>query len=98
MATVGSTWAQRRFGVAISRASEGRVLAYDLRRTYANWLEAAGIPRTRRKLYLGHAVEDVTALYEWHEVKDHLVADAKRVADYLEREAIAAKLQLIKNA
>jgi hypothetical protein len=30
------------------------ITVYDLRRTYANWLEAPAIPRTRRKLYLGH--------------------------------------------
>jgi len=37
------------------RARSRDLTPYDLRRTYANWLEAAGIPRTRRRLYLGHA-------------------------------------------
>lgn len=35
---------------------------YDLRRSYANWLEAAGIPRTRRRLYFGHGAGDVADL------------------------------------
>ncbi len=50
---------------------------YDLRRSFATWIEAAGIPRTRRKLYLGHGVRDVTDLYEWHEVAAFLRADAQ---------------------
>jgi len=36
------------------RARSRDLTPYDLRRTYANWLEASGIPRTRRRLYLGH--------------------------------------------
>jgi integrase len=56
---------------------------YDLRRTYAQWLESAGIPRTRRKLYMGHGVKDVTDIYERHEVAAFLVADAKTLGAYL---------------
>lgn len=56
---------------------------YDLRRSYANWLEAARIPRTRRRLYLGHAAGDVTDLYEEHEVEAFLAEDATRVRTYL---------------
>lgn len=56
---------------------------YDLRRTYANWLEAAGIPRTRRKLYLGHGARDVTDLYEWQQVEEFLAEDAKRLEEYV---------------
>jgi integrase len=55
------------------------ITVYDLRRTYANWLEAAGIPRTRRKLYMGHSAGDVTALYELHEVRAFLAADAAKI-------------------
>lgn len=56
---------------------------YDLRRSYANWLESAGIPRTRRKLYMGHGATDVTDLYERHEVAAFLVEDAKKLTDFL---------------
>jgi integrase len=59
------------------------ITVYDLRRTYANWLEAAGIPRTRRKLYLGHGAGDVTGLYELHEVRAFLAADAVSLKAYL---------------
>lgn len=48
------------------RERTNELTPYDLRRTYANWLEAAGIPRTRRRLYLGHGTGDVTDLYEAH--------------------------------
>lgn len=56
-----------------------QITPYDLRRTYANWLESAGIPRTRRKLYLGHGTKDVTDLYELHEVHGFLVEDASKL-------------------
>jgi integrase len=52
------------------------ITVYDLRRTYANWMESAGIPRTRRRLYMGHAAGDVTGLYELHEVTAFLADDA----------------------
>jgi integrase len=52
---------------------------YDLRRTFANWMESASIPRTRRKLYLGHAAGDVTGMYELHEVREFLAADAAKL-------------------
>ena len=56
---------------------------YDLRRSYANWLEAAGIPRARRRLYLGHSAGDVTDLYETHEVAAFLAEDAQRLREYV---------------
>lgn len=55
------------------------IVVYDLRRTYANWLEAAGVPRTRRKLYMGHGSGDVTDLYEWHQVEAFLAEDAAKL-------------------
>lgn len=55
------------------------VKPYDFRRTYATWLEAAGVPRTRRRSYLGHQSGDVTDLYEWHDVATYLAADAGRI-------------------
>ena len=59
------------------------VQAYDLRRTYANWLESAGVPRTRRKMYLGHGTRDVTDLYERHDVHAFLQADAATLCAFL---------------
>jgi integrase len=80
---------------AISRASFARALStvsiatgiacspYDLRRTFGNWIEQAGIMRSRRKQYLGHALGDVTECYERHEVTRHLVADGAKVREWI---------------
>lgn len=56
---------------------------YDFRRTFANWLEAAGVPRTRRRMYMGHGASDVTDLYEWHEVEKYLAEDAAKIRAFL---------------
>jgi integrase len=51
---------------------------YQGRHSYATWLEDAEIPRTRRRLYLGHAARDVTDRYERREVTTFLAEDAAR--------------------
>ncbi len=73
------------FKSALNRLSV-KVVPYDGRRSYANWLEAAGIPRTRRKLYLGHGQTDVTDLYEWHEVKAFVAEDRVKLLAYIGQE------------
>lgn len=73
-----------KFRKALSEASGGQMTPYDLRRTYANWLEDAGIPRTRRRLYLGHSAKDTTDLYEWRELEAHLEADGRTLSAWLE--------------
>lgn len=70
------------------------IVVYDLRRTYANWLEAAGVPRTRRRLYLGHAAGDVTGLYELHEVTAFLAEDAEKLRALLKIDAAAVRLEV----
>jgi len=47
---------------------------------------AAGIPRTRRKLYLGHGQTDVTDLHEWHEVRAFVIDDRAKLQAYIGRE------------
>lgn len=79
-----------KFGRLLREATGGAVQPYDLRRSFASWMEAAGVPRTRRRLYLGHAAGDVTDLYERHEVEAYLAADARVLAAYVEREAAKA--------
>lgn len=59
------------------------ITVYDLRRTYANWMEAAAIPRTRRRLYMGHGIKDVTDLYEQHEVDAYLSDDGRKLRGYV---------------
>lgn len=71
------------------RERTSKITPYDLRRTYANWLEAAGIPRTRRRLYMGHGARDVTDLYETHEVATFLAEDARRLANLLGSEQMS---------
>jgi integrase len=71
------------FRAELAKASGGTVTPYDFRRTYANWLEAAGVPRTRRKMYLGHGASDVTDLYERHEVERFLAEDAERLRRFV---------------
>jgi integrase len=59
-----------------------RLGIYDLRRSFAVWMEDAGIPRSRRKLYLGHSAGDVTGLYERRELLAWLEEDAARLRAY----------------
>ncbi len=56
---------------------------YQLRRTYAQWMEEAGIPRTRRLLYMGHGTKDVTDLYERYQIEEFLAADATKLRAFL---------------
>jgi integrase len=56
---------------------------YDARRTFAHWMEGAGIPRARRKLYMGHGAADVTDLYEAHDVANFLKADQALLGAHL---------------
>jgi hypothetical protein len=59
---------------------------YDGRRTFAKWLEESGVPRTRRRIYLGHKTRDVTDLYEDSEIDtDRLREDATAVRKYLRK-------------
>jgi len=86
----------RAFREALAEASDGQMTPYDLRRTYATWLEAAGIPRTRRRLYLGHGNQDVTDIYEWHEVTKFLEEDAEKLRAYLGEGLAAAKMEVVR--
>ena len=76
--------ASRLLNRALKTASGDTVRAYDLRRTFSNLLEAAQIPRTRRRLYMGHGAKDVTDLYEQHEVSAFLADDAAAIERYIE--------------
>lgn len=92
VADVGIEREKRRFGERLLATCGVR--PYDLRRSYANLLEAAGIPRTRRKAYMGHAGGDVTSLYERHEVDQFLAEDAKRLEAFLARRPTTSHITL----
>lgn len=77
---------QRGMVGAMSYAAPLSHTLYDCRRSFAIWMEEAGIPRTRRRVYLGHARADVTDLYEERSQKQMnaaIVADGKALTTYL---------------
>lgn len=94
VADVGIEREKRRFGERLF--SQHGIHTYDLRRTYANTLEAAGVPRTRRKLYMGHAGGDVTSIYEQHEVDQFLLEDTRRIENYLSATKGRTQLEVVK--
>ena len=57
------------------------VTPYDLRRTFAGLMVEANIPRPRRRAYLGHSADDITAIYEAQEVREYLTKDAERLRE-----------------
>jgi integrase len=72
-----------RFLVLLKDATGKRVNVHDLRKTYTKWMSEAGIPRARRKLYLGHGKTDVTDLYELNEVGEFLAHDAEKFRAFI---------------
>jgi hypothetical protein len=80
---------RRTFEDALRERTGRAIVPYDLRRTYVHWLELAGVPRTRRRLYMGHGAGDVTELYERHDVDEFLAADAVRLKDLIETTSTA---------
>jgi len=84
----------RSFLEAVGAASDETVRPYDLRKTFANWMEEAGIPRTRRKMYLGHGKTDVTDLYERHDVERFLAEDGEKLRAFLGDTPTQAGLRL----
>lgn len=71
------------FSEALKHVKDIAVTPYDLRRTYANWMEGAGIVRARRMMYLGHGTKDVTDLYEKHQVAQFLAEDAEKLRGFI---------------
>ena len=67
-------------------------VCYDLRRTFAHLMEEAKIPRTRRRLYMGHGLGDVTDRYEESDVAEYLEPDRKRLARLLKAGSASAPM------
>jgi hypothetical protein len=54
------------------------------RKCFARWMNEAGIPRTRRRAYLGHAArEDVTDRYEGYAPDQYLDEDRQRLRAFI---------------
>lgn len=67
----------------LNRLTDGAVRPHDCRRTFAYWCEEAGISDTRARVYLGHAVANVTERYRRHDVRRHLAEDADKLRAFL---------------
>ena len=80
--TPPSTETQNGFAQALRKVRTD-VQPYDARKTFAGWMEEAGISRSRRRQYLGHQVGDVTEIYERVELARFLEEDADRMKAYL---------------
>lgn len=61
----------------------GRVMIYDLRRSFARWCEEAGIIATNRDAYLGHGPRSMTQLYTWGQLPGQLEQDGAKLQRYL---------------
>lgn len=75
----------RTFTDKLRERTDRSIQPYDLRRTYAHWMEEAGVPRTRRKLYMGHGAGDVTGIYELHEVAQFVAEDGSKLRRFIEK-------------
>jgi hypothetical protein len=70
---------RRMFEDKFRQRTGGARAVYDLRRSFAFILEAAGIVRTRQRAYMGHGAGDTTALYELYDVAAYLADDARKL-------------------
>jgi integrase len=81
----GFTSALRRYS-----AKQGtKVTPYQARKTFARWMEDAGVPRTRREIYRGHGKRDIGDVYERYEVSAYLREDAERMRSQLGPQRLA---------
>lgn len=72
-----------RFYHHLGKLTDGTVNVHDLRATYMTWLEEIGVPRIRRRIYVGHQVKDVSELYERRDVSKFLGEDAERLRTFI---------------
>ena len=71
-----------RFASEWTLALKGVLNIYDLRRSFSVWLEDAGIPRSRQRIYMGHEVGDVTELYQRRDLLAWLEEDSELLRAY----------------
>ena len=70
------------FREALRRSGLG-VAPYDARRTFANWMEQAGLWETHQQAYMGHGARTVTDLYRWHDVTRFLERDRRKLLAFI---------------
>lgn len=76
-ATVGERWFRRQL-----MRVEGAGI-YDARRTYARWMEEAGIIKTNRDAYMGHGPRTVSDLYPSGILPGQLDGDGAKLRAYI---------------
>ena len=64
------------------RAVAPHVRPTDFRRSFARWLEEAGVIPPNQRLYMGHGARTMTDLYKSGEVSGQLEADAEKLRAY----------------
>lgn len=79
----------------MEEASGETITIHALRHAYAHLLEEAEIPRTRRKIYMGHG-RKFEELYTWHEVTEYIREDRAKLLAKMGR--AAPRLQLERGA
>lgn len=82
---------------AAAKAAKLTCTPLDLRRSFANWMEEAGIERSRRRIYRGHGPKDIGDHYETPEILDHLEKDGATLRAWVERQMeLAERPQLLR--
>jgi hypothetical protein len=65
------------------------VAPYDLRRSYAQWLDLARIPQFRQDYYMAHGPKDLNALYKrMREVGAYLAEDAAALSQVVGEQVV----------
>lgn len=78
---MGERWFRRK----LAKAAPGATI-YDARRSYARWMEEAGIIKTNREAYMGHGPRTVGDLYTMGELPGQLEADRAKMRAYIGKE------------
>jgi hypothetical protein len=78
--------------------SKEAVTPYDSPAHLAGLMVEANIPRPRRRAYLGHSADDITAIYEAQEVREYLTKDAERLRHVLGVPPSGPGIRLVKGA
>lgn len=73
---------------ALRVASKHQVQPHDCRRTFARWLNEAGLYDSHQAAYMGHGPRTITALYKSPRIlAEMLEADRQKVMRYLDQES-----------
>jgi integrase len=56
---------------------------YDLRRSFALWMEEMSLPLSRQRLYLGHSARNTTEMYMRRDLTAWLAGDAEKMLAYV---------------